>query len=55
MNDITKGTEEKHGNKILIREGNETREEVLTKRFIDTHEDLLGYVDKDVETLLRLI
>ena len=55
--DKTKGNSAKYGNTILKYNADDTSEieEVRTaKRFIDIYDDLLDYVDKDVETLLRL-
>lgn len=55
--DKTKGNSAKYGNTILKYNANDTSEiEEFrpAKRFIDIYDDILDYVDKDVESLLRL-
>lgn len=54
--DMTKGSSIKYGNTILKYDAYETEIEEITpeKRFIDVYDDIVGYVDKDVESLLRL-
>ena len=57
-NDITKGNNVKYGNTIIINykdDGSESVEFKMPKRFIDIYDDSLSYVDKDVESLLRLL
>ena len=55
--DITKGSSVKTGNTIEVSNPTHSSTEtfVQEKRFIDVYDDVLGYVDKDVESLLRLL
>lgn len=59
--DITKGSSLKYGNTIIKISNDESHseqqetEERYAKRFIDIYDDSLSYVDRDVETLLRLL
>ena len=59
LKDITLGPSSKKGNKIEVYNAitNEASVESFEqeKRFIDIYDDVLGYVDKDVESLLRLL
>ena len=54
--DLTKSGTTRVGNTIIKFDAEETTREEgkYTKRFIDVYDDVIGYVDKDVETLLRL-
>ena len=55
--DITKGNNLKYGNTIIKTDLSESivEEDRPVKRFIDIYQDVLDYVDKDVETLVRLL
>lgn len=55
--DITKGNNLKYGNTIIKTDLSEStvEEDKPVKRFIDIYQDVLDYVDKDVETLVRLL
>ena len=52
-NDVTKGSNVRYTREIQW-EGEESGKK-YEKRFIDTYSDLTGYVDRDVESMLRLI
>lgn len=55
--DITKGNNLKYGNTIIKTDLSEStvEEDKPVKRFIDIYQDVLDYVDRDVETLMRLL
>ena len=56
--DITKGPNKKYGNvirKYLFDSSSSWEDSQNPKRFVDVYYDVLNYVDKDVETLLRLL
>ena len=55
--DITKGSNLKYGNTIIKTDISESEIEEIkpVKRFIDVYQDVLDYVDRDVETLMRLL
>jgi len=55
--DITKGSNLKYGNTIIKTDISESEIEEIkpVKRFIDVYQDVLDYVDRDVETLVRLL
>jgi gamma-glutamylcysteine synthetase len=55
--DITKGSNLKYGNTIIKTDISESETEEIkpVKRFIDVYQDVLDYVDRDVETLVRLL
>lgn len=55
--DITKGNNLKYGNTIIKTDLSEStvEEDKQVKRFIDIYQDVLDYVDRDVETLMRLL
>ena len=55
--DITKGSNLKYGNTIIKTDISESEIDEIkpVKRFIDVYQDVLDYVDRDVETLVRLL